>query len=93
MLINDGERTLEMMTEDIQGCNINVRYHADRADFSVLDVSKAKVSINGSMLLVQVDSKGNGNWETCVEIKDTKLKPGWLNNAHIGFTGIRIGLK
>jgi mannose-binding lectin 2 len=46
VLINDGEKTFEMMTEKIQGCNINVRYHADRADFNVKDsVSSAKFLI------------------------------------------------
>lgn len=45
VLVNDGEKTWELMTEDVKGCNINVRYHADRADFSVTDASRAKVLI------------------------------------------------
>lgn len=48
VLVNDGEKTWAMMTEEVQGCNINVRYHAERADFSVEDASKAKVIINGN---------------------------------------------
>ena len=47
ILVNDGKQTYEMMTEDVQGCNINVRYHNDRADFSVMDASRIKVVING----------------------------------------------
>lgn len=46
VLINDGEKTWEMMTEDVKGCNMNVRYHADRADFSVNDASRAKVVLD-----------------------------------------------
>lgn len=48
ILINDGEKTLEMMTKDVMGCNINVRYHADRADFTVNDLSRARVVFNST---------------------------------------------
>jgi len=88
VMINDGEKTFEMMTEDIQGCNTNIRYHSERADFSVLDSTRAKVVVNGSRLSVQIDSKGNGNWVSCVDIPNVNLKEGWLQNAHVGFTGI-----
>lgn len=46
VLVNDGEKTWAMMTEEVQGCNINVRYHADRADFTVDAASKAKIIIS-----------------------------------------------
>jgi len=46
VLINDGTKTYEMMTKDVIGCNTNVRYHADRADFSVLDASRAKIVVS-----------------------------------------------
>lgn len=48
VLVNDGEKTWEMMTKDVTGCNINVRYHADRADFSVKDAARAKVVLNNT---------------------------------------------
>lgn len=48
VLVNDGTKTYEMMTENVQGCNMNVRYHADRADFSVLDASRAKIIVTDS---------------------------------------------
>lgn len=47
VLINDGEQTYEMMTKDVMGCSAKVRYHADRADFSVTDSSRAKVVVQG----------------------------------------------
>jgi mannose-binding lectin 2 len=46
ILINDGQKTYDMMTENVMGCNTNVRYHADRGDFSVKDASRAKVVLN-----------------------------------------------
>ena len=39
------------MTDDIQGCNTNVRYHSERADFSVSDSSRAKIVISGNRFL------------------------------------------
>ncbi len=48
VLVNNGDKTYELMTENIQGCNSNFRYHNDRADFSVTDSSKAKILVNGT---------------------------------------------
>jgi hypothetical protein len=45
ILVNDGEKTWEMMTADVKGCNANFRYHNDRADFSVTDSARAKIII------------------------------------------------
>lgn len=46
VLLNDGQQTYEMMTENVQGCNTNVRYHAERDDFSVSASSRAQVVID-----------------------------------------------
>lgn len=51
VLVNDGTKTYDMMIEDshdVVGCNTNIRYHAERGDFSVNDATRAKVLINGS---------------------------------------------
>ena len=48
VIVNDGEKNYEMMTENVMGCNTNVRYHADRGDFSVKDASRAKISLTQS---------------------------------------------
>jgi lectin, mannose-binding 2 len=45
ILLNDGEKTFEMMTDQVIGCNANFRYHSERADFSVTDSARAKVII------------------------------------------------
>jgi mannose-binding lectin 2 len=46
VIVNDGEKTYDMMTENVMGCNTNVRYHAERGDFSVKDASRAKIVLN-----------------------------------------------
>jgi lectin, mannose-binding 2 len=48
VLINDGEKTFEMMTDQVLGCNANIRFHSERADFSVTDSTRAKVVINNN---------------------------------------------
>lgn len=48
VLINDGEKTFEMMTDQVLGCNANIRFHSERADFSVTDSTRAKVIINNN---------------------------------------------
>ena len=51
VLVNDGTKTYDMMIEDsndVIGCNTNIRFHAERGDFSVNDATRAKVLINGS---------------------------------------------
>ena len=53
VLINNGEQTYEMMTKDVLGCSAKVRYHADRADFSVTDSSRAKVVVQGRRLVTK----------------------------------------
>lgn len=46
VLVNDGDKTYDVMTENVQGCNTNFRYHAERADFSVTDASRAKIVVS-----------------------------------------------
>lgn len=87
ILVNDGDKTYEMMTEDVQGCNANIRYHAERADFSVLDAARAKVSIDGNKLVVFIDATASGNWVECVTIDTLPFPNDWLRRAHIGITG------
>eukprot|EP01036_Dinobryon_divergens_P003926 gene3926-5188_t len=45
VLVNDGEKTYEMMTTDVQGCNANFRYHSERADFAVTDATRVKIFV------------------------------------------------
>ena len=35
-------------SHEVIGCNTNIRFHAERGDFSVNDATRAKIFINGS---------------------------------------------
>jgi len=51
VLVNDGQKTYDMMIQeshDVVGCNTNIRFHAERGDFSVNDATRAKIIINGT---------------------------------------------
>ena len=86
ILVNDGEKTYSMMTDDVQGCSMNMRYHSDRADFLVTDSSRAKVEVNGTKLVVSVDAKGTGYWEECYKTDKLPLSHDWAVKAHLGVT-------
>lgn len=88
ILINDGKKTFEVMTKDVKGCNTNIRYHAERADFSVTDASRAKIIINGTNLIVAIDGKNTGSFTECVNLNDLDVPGGsdWLKSAYIGIS-------
>ena len=86
ILINDGEKTWDMMTEDVQGCNMNVRYHNERADFTALDASRVQVMVTDTSLKVMVDAKNSGEWLECANLEKLDLPAGWLRDAFIGLT-------
>ena len=49
VLVNDGTKTYEMMTETVQGCNMNVRFHNERGDFDAAEsMSKAKIILQNN---------------------------------------------
>jgi len=87
VLVNDGEMTYEMMTEDVKGCAASIRYHADRADFSVTDASRAKVMVTENhMFALYVDAGNTGEWVECVTLTDLPLKKDWAVRAYTGVT-------
>lgn len=89
VLVNDGTRTREVMMEKPVGCNANVRYHSERADFSVTDSSRVKVTIDDQFMTVHVDAKSSGTYSECasrVPLGELGLPVGWLRRAHVGVT-------
>ena len=87
VLVNDGEKTWEMMTKDVKGCNnVMARYNTERADFKVTDFSMVKITIDDRHLAVYVDPRNRGEWEECVVLDDIPLPEGWARDAHIGLT-------
>lgn len=86
VLVNDGEKTYDMMTENVMGCNTNVRYHSERGDFSVKDASRAKVLLNQKSLTIEIDNRNTGEWVGCVNINNLTLPDNFVLKAHIGVT-------
>lgn len=86
VIVNDGEKTWEMMTLDVQGCEALVRYHNDRDDFSVTDASRAKVVVDNRDVTVYIDASNSGEWSECVSLKGLDLPDSWARKAHIGLT-------
>mmetsp|Transcript_5382 Transcript_5382/g.5546 ORF Transcript_5382/g.5546 Transcript_5382/m.5546 type:complete len:414 (+) Transcript_5382:70-1311(+) len=87
VLVNDGEKTYEMMTSEVQGCNANFRYHAERADFAVTDATRAKIIVEENNITISLDPKNTGEWTECVSLRNIALPQEWARRAHIGVTG------
>lgn len=88
VFINDGSRSREDVIGGFDGCDASLRYHGERADFSVTNSSRAKVTLEGTTLSVQIDPRGNGNWFQCttVDLAPYNLPENWLRKAHLGLT-------
>lgn len=84
VLINNGQKTYEMMVETPQGCDADFRYHAARADFNVNSMSAAKIVADGTSISVLIDAKGSGQYVQCVTISNHGLPLDWLRKSHIG---------
>jgi len=82
VLVNDGTKSYEQMVDEPIGCSANVRYHEDRADFTVDSSSRMKVVIENNSLNVFIDAKNTGEWVFCAEVHD--LPAGWSTHSFIG---------
>jgi len=82
ILVNDGTKTYEQMIDEPIGCSANVRYHEDRADFSVDSSSRLKVVIENLSLNVFIDTLNSGDWVACAEVHN--LPPEWSTHSFIG---------
>lgn len=85
ILVNDGSKNTEQMTENVVGCDGSLRYHSERADFSVTDSSKIKVIVDGTKLRVSVDERNSGEWRECAAI-DLPFENDWTQRAHLAVT-------
>lgn len=89
VITNNAKKNFDQLTSEadkVQGCNVNVRYHEKRDDFSVSQTSRMKIVTDGVSLQIQIDEGNNNEWFDCVNIPDLGLPEGWLLNSHIGFT-------
>mmetsp|Transcript_44902 Transcript_44902/g.123052 ORF Transcript_44902/g.123052 Transcript_44902/m.123052 type:complete len:368 (-) Transcript_44902:860-1963(-) len=85
VIVNDGESSTELMMDKLEGCDASIRYHEDRADFSVESMSRAKVIVTGKRLVVQIDGKNDGQFKDCAVV-DLPFAMDWAKSAHIGVT-------
>ena len=85
VIVNDGESSTELMMDKLEGCDASIRYHEDRADFSVESMSRAKVIVTGNRLMVQIDGKNDGQFKDCAAV-DLPFAMDWAKSAHIGVT-------
>jgi mannose-binding lectin 2 len=88
ILVNNGEKGTDEMLEKVMGCNVNVRYHNERADFSAKDASRAQVTFTDDSLKIMIDARNTGDWMECADIPhgELGLAPGWLADAYVGIT-------
>ena len=89
VLVNDGQKSYELLKENVQGCNTNpqARYHNERADFQATDASRALIIIQGTKLSIQVDARNNGEWQDCVDqYQMPELASDWLFDSYMGLT-------
>ena len=81
IVINDGTRTAEeMMSGPIVGCDASMRYHEERADFSVFNATRISLSYKDGSLTVGMDAHNQNDWVECVTTH-VQLPTGWLYNA------------
>lgn len=91
VLVSDGTRLAQDIvnvatTAELPGCDADVRYHETRADFSVFNVSRLRLSIKDSSMQVDIDSRGSGAWTPCATVSLAALPAGWMRGAKIGVT-------
>lgn len=94
ILVNDGESSVALSTDEgadePTGCNVGeMRYHEDRDDFSVANMSRLRLLWANDRLLVEVDANSMNNWELCATVTglNAKLPKGFLKKARFGISG------
>ncbi|RLN32795.1 hypothetical protein BBJ28_00026525, partial [Nothophytophthora sp. Chile5] len=87
IFVNDGDKNYEQMyAEKRMGCNAAVRYHEQSANFDpVHSISRIKVKIDKTRLVVEVDEHASGLWVACHEMT-LPFSEDWLKTATIGIT-------
>ncbi|CAM9525993.1 unnamed protein product [Ectocarpus sp. 6 AP-2014] len=88
IVYNTGNMTRDEMVEASVGCNGQVRFYENRADFDPGSVSsRVKVEVAGNVLTVKVDPKNSKTWEDCAQLDLPKeLGEEWAKGGHLGLT-------
>lgn len=92
LLINNGEKTYEIMSKTSVGCDTSLRFHSDRSDFTILKYTRVKILVEPDRIGLAIDTSGNGDYIDCAVIDNPGLPRDWLKKAHIGITATTGGL-
>ncbi|RMX66753.1 hypothetical protein DD238_004821 [Peronospora effusa] len=84
---NDGTKSYDQMYDEKRvGCNAAVRYHEQNANFDpVHSISRIKVRIDKTRLVVEVDEHASGQWVDCHEMT-LPFNADWLRTSTIGIS-------
>ncbi|TDH70884.1 hypothetical protein CCR75_002908 [Bremia lactucae] len=87
VFVNDGTKEMDQMyTEPRVGCNAAVRHNEKSAHFDpVHSISRIKVRILNTRLVIEVDDLATGQWVDCHEMT-LNLRENWLETSTIGIT-------
>ncbi|CAI5736333.1 unnamed protein product [Hyaloperonospora brassicae] len=88
VFVNDGTKSYDQMYDETRvGCNADVRYHEQSANFNPAhSISRVKVRIDKTRLIVEVDEHSSGVWVACHEMTLSSLRADWLKTSTIGIT-------
>ncbi|CAN0326766.1 unnamed protein product, partial [Laminaria digitata] len=88
VVFNTGAMTKEDMVKGSVGCNAQVRYYENRADFDPGSLSsRLKVEISGNVLTVKVDAKHTMTWTDCAQLElPPEMGKDWTKAAHVGLS-------
>jgi len=87
VLVNDGTKKADDLQALLQGCDARIRYHEERADFSVSMSSRLLIAYKSGLLNIKIDPESKGEWEECVQIDTSELLPkNWLSRGFLGLS-------
>jgi mannose-binding lectin 2 len=92
VMVNNGTRSVEHMQANAWGCDSAFRYHEKRADFSVANSSRMKVSYSKGRLEVAIDPRATGEWTPCTTVENLGLPDDWMQSAYLGISASTGGL-
>ncbi|CAM9996743.1 unnamed protein product, partial [Phaeothamnion confervicola] len=83
VVVNNGQKGFNEVTDALTGCNANLRYYEKRDDFNVLKASRIRLQYLDKMLTVEVDARNTGRWRRCTTVPITDMPDDWLKMARV----------
>jgi len=86
LVYNDGSRSVDDMYSTVVGCDADMRYFEKRADFSVSNSSRIKVTFLDDHVKIMIDARASGTWVDCADIPNLPLPAHWSRSAYVAMT-------